>query len=337
MVFGNAAISPFRAPNHPQSPSKGSSYLRRAYINFFKQRSHTRTILIHIHEVSQLFNSFDPSPFHERDVDADAEEFITTVAEEIWHETGGKIEAFNIDIVLGELPTEDDYYSVFKKRLVSVEEALEDGLARPPPSPTDPSRVAGLPNRLLEQHKKVLTRKDSLIRYADERLARGNFFAAPSIGDKIAEELQTTMTAAQRERILQALTEDLQLTIRNHFKFQAQKCRNELKRTFRTTRNFLLMGFGIMVVCLLLARLLVGYGESLPANESGHTDFFDPKVWIDITYNALSILAWMAWWHPLEMFFYNWWPLFHRRRFLEKLGTCVIHVFQTHQIEIITS
>ncbi|MCX6953603.1 MAG: hypothetical protein NTV51_15740 [Verrucomicrobia bacterium] len=34
------------------------------------------TISLRLRELAQLFNSMDPSPFHERDLDADAEEFI---------------------------------------------------------------------------------------------------------------------------------------------------------------------------------------------------------------------------------------------------------------------
>jgi hypothetical protein len=37
-------------------------------------------IEVRLREVTQLFNSMDPSPFHERDLDADAEEFIITWA-----------------------------------------------------------------------------------------------------------------------------------------------------------------------------------------------------------------------------------------------------------------
>jgi hypothetical protein len=42
-------------------------------------------IEISLNRLSQLFNSFDPSPFHERDLDQDAEDYIIGSAEEIWH------------------------------------------------------------------------------------------------------------------------------------------------------------------------------------------------------------------------------------------------------------
>ncbi len=40
-------------------------------------------IEVRISELAQLFNSLDPSPFHERDLDADAEEYIAGWAREL--------------------------------------------------------------------------------------------------------------------------------------------------------------------------------------------------------------------------------------------------------------
>lgn len=43
-------------------------------------------IEVRVAELSQLFNSMDPSPFHEKDLDDDAEEFIVSWAREIGRE-----------------------------------------------------------------------------------------------------------------------------------------------------------------------------------------------------------------------------------------------------------
>jgi hypothetical protein len=47
-----------------------------------KNGSGSRSIELNLHEVHQLFNSMDPSPFNERDLDHDAEEFIVSWAQE---------------------------------------------------------------------------------------------------------------------------------------------------------------------------------------------------------------------------------------------------------------
>ena len=41
------------------------------------------TIDVHLADLRQLFNSFDPSPFHEKDLDRDAEEYIVGWADEL--------------------------------------------------------------------------------------------------------------------------------------------------------------------------------------------------------------------------------------------------------------
>ena len=46
------------------------------------ERGHAHYIRLKLHDVHQLFNSMDPSPFIEKDLDADAEEFIVTWAQE---------------------------------------------------------------------------------------------------------------------------------------------------------------------------------------------------------------------------------------------------------------
>lgn len=43
------------------------------------------TIDLHIREASQLFDSFDPCPFYERDLDAEAEDYIVASVRELRH------------------------------------------------------------------------------------------------------------------------------------------------------------------------------------------------------------------------------------------------------------
>ena len=41
------------------------------------------SMTLQLRDLAQLFNSMDPSPFHDRDLDADAEEFIVGWAREL--------------------------------------------------------------------------------------------------------------------------------------------------------------------------------------------------------------------------------------------------------------
>ena len=47
-------------------------------------RGHPHTISLKLRDTSQLFNSMDPSPFIEKDLDDDAEEFIVSWAQEFF-------------------------------------------------------------------------------------------------------------------------------------------------------------------------------------------------------------------------------------------------------------
>jgi hypothetical protein len=69
-----------------------------------------RRIEIYLENLDQFFNSMDPSPFHEKDLDDDAEEFIVSWAEEF---------QFNDPIVLvihlSRYPTNIDPQQVVEK------------------------------------------------------------------------------------------------------------------------------------------------------------------------------------------------------------------------------
>ena len=63
---------------------------------------HSHSIKLKLHDMSQLFNSMDPSPFIEKDLDDDAEEFIMSWAQEFPPDAPVKLR-----IYLGQWPTED--------------------------------------------------------------------------------------------------------------------------------------------------------------------------------------------------------------------------------------
>jgi hypothetical protein len=54
--------------------------------------SESAAIQVRIHELRQLFNSIDPSPFRERDLDPDCEEFIVSWAREMPPENPLRVE-----------------------------------------------------------------------------------------------------------------------------------------------------------------------------------------------------------------------------------------------------
>jgi hypothetical protein len=59
-------------------------------------------IELRLNELSQLFNSMDPTPFHHKDLDPDAEEFIQS-----WALEYPKATRFHITVHLAQMPAED--------------------------------------------------------------------------------------------------------------------------------------------------------------------------------------------------------------------------------------
>ena len=65
------------------------------------RESHAHRIQIALREINQLFNTIDPSPFHEKDLDADAEEFILD-----WVQEFPVNEPVRLVIHLSQMPTD---------------------------------------------------------------------------------------------------------------------------------------------------------------------------------------------------------------------------------------
>src|SRR5450756_2782729 len=59
-------------------------------------------IELRVQELAQLFNSMDPTPFHHKDLDRDAEAFIESWALEFPQDS-----RFHITVHLGQMPPED--------------------------------------------------------------------------------------------------------------------------------------------------------------------------------------------------------------------------------------
>jgi hypothetical protein len=85
-------------------------------------RGHPHTISLKLRDMNQLFNSMDPSPFIEKDLDDDAEEFIVSWAQEFSPKAPLKLR-----IYLDQWPTEDP------KELIRT--AVHNGRAQPLCSP----------------------------------------------------------------------------------------------------------------------------------------------------------------------------------------------------------
>lgn len=166
-------------------------------------------IEVKVQSLHQLFNSMDPSPFHERDLDHDAEDFIVSWAQE-------------------------HHRSAPLKLLVHL----------------------GQP---------------------------------PEIGDaaKIVTE-----------------------SIHHYFEYKAALSHRELRRLMREGWISLVIGLAFLITCVVAAKSI--------AKSAGE--------WKELTKEGLTILGWVAMWHPLEIYLYRWWPQWGLGRIYRKLSAMPVEV-----------
>lgn len=173
---------------------------------------------VYVRELNQLFDSMDPSPFHEKGLDPDAEEYIVAAAKEL---------------------------------------------------------PSGAPV--------------ALIVYLDKTLK------LPGEGSVLGE------------------------AIRKHFARQAELLRWRLRRLLRRGAINLIIGVTVLGLALTaghsVARLLGG----------GHL--------ATVLGQTLHIGGWVAMWHPMETFLYEWWPLLADRRLYESLSRMPVQIVYTAEEE----
>lgn len=95
-----------------------------------------------------------------------------------------------------------------------------------------------------------------------------------------------------------------------YFAYRADGVSNELKEQFRLGRFSLLIGLATLAVCIASGQIVkstLGNGEFSRFLEEG-----------------LVILGWVANWRPIEIFFYDWWPLVRRRRLFLRLASAAV-------------
>jgi hypothetical protein len=79
----------------------------------------------------------------------------------------------------------------------------------------------------------------------------------------------------------------------------------------RRGRLSLLVGSTFLAACLLLGELVSKLGNSAVA---------------DFVKEGLTIGGWVAMWRPLEIYLYDWWPVFEERRRLDLLAQIKVRV-----------
>lgn len=101
-------------------------------------------------------------------------------------------------------------------------------------------------------------------------------------------------------------------SLANFFRYRAETVSRELSELFRRGRWSLLIGLGVLGVCMAAAQIVEGlltYGPLARFIGEG-----------------LIILGWVANWRPIEIFLYDWWPLAQRRSLFRRLAEAQVIV-----------
>ena len=86
-----------------------------------------------------------------------------------------------------------------------------------------------------------------------------------------------------------------------------------LKHFLRQGRISLVIGIVFVTLCLLAADAIDKLGS-----HGG----------ISIARESLTIVGWVAMWHPMQTFLYGWWPLRRQIRMYQQLGSAQVRVIQ---------
>jgi hypothetical protein len=107
---------------------------------------------------------------------------------------------------------------------------------------------------------------------------------------------------------------DLAQAIHNYFAYRLDVTERRLRFYFRDGRITLLVGLIFLFVCIALRQLVMAVGRGLAAEIAGE---------------GLYILGWVVMWRPLEVFLYDWQPIWHRTRLYAKLARIPVIVRPT--------
>jgi hypothetical protein len=109
-----------------------------------------------------------------------------------------------------------------------------------------------------------------------------------------------------------AEAEELTIGIRQCFARRGAAARRELGELFRHGRISLVIG-------LVFLATLTGVAEALALATDG-------SGFAGIVRESLVIGGWVAMWHPLEVFLYDWWPIRARATRYDRLATMPIGI-----------
>ena len=100
--------------------------------------------------------------------------------------------------------------------------------------------------------------------------------------------------------------------VHEHFKRRVLASRRELKHLFRNGRISLAIGLGFLAVAIFISESVTG----LITNEH----------YALLVQESVVIGGWVALWHPINIFLYDWWPIRASGKLHERLSTAEVQL-----------
>ena len=94
-------------------------------------------------------------------------------------------------------------------------------------------------------------------------------------------------------------------SIHNYFEYRRDATARDLRFLLQEGRRALAIGLAFLSACLVVRQLL----------------FMGTGTIAEIVGESLLIGGWVAMWRPMEIFLYEWWPIWEMRRVYEKLAS----------------
>ena len=96
----------------------------------------------------------------------------------------------------------------------------------------------------------------------------------------------------------------------HYFRYRAHQVALELRRLLRRGGASLLIGLAFLGICLVLRKGLASTPGGAVLSE------------------GLLIIGWVGLWRPVEIFLYDWWPLWRRQQRLQKIAGLQVEILR---------
>jgi hypothetical protein len=104
---------------------------------------------------------------------------------------------------------------------------------------------------------------------------------------------------------------DLAASMRNYFAYRRRHVAGELRQLLRR-------GLASLMIALLFMSACLSVRQSIYIGS--------PQAALTAVREGLLVVAWVAMWRPLEIFLYDWWPIWQQGRLYERLSRIEIEL-----------